>query len=232
VVLYELIAMPDQRVPDPENGNPHPAKLLQEMVGDSLGFKHQIDRIDYKTENMVHSDLSPREMELARHKRGDDELAILADLILDMLRKMNDEYAEPVAPFDLAILSDPDGGIKLRRILARTIGDSGSPASLLHPTLLRSLIEDRNERAVEVFQQQLDEGKRRIAFFWGAAHMPDLEKRLILEYGFQREDVRWRNAWDLREGSVERAPLDSAIEKAVRSILESALDELFKNPKP
>ena len=91
------------------------------------------------------------------------------------------------------------------------------------------MIDDRNARAMEVFQEQVDQGKRRIAFFWGASHMPDFEKRLILGYGLEPDGLHWRNAWDLREGSVERAPLDSVLEKTVRSLLDDVLDELFED---
>lgn len=232
VVLYELIADAGRRVPDPGAATPHPARILQNLLGDSLGFEHQIHRIDYRAENMVHADLSPQEMVAARYKRGDDEMAVFADVFLQLLRQANNptQPAEPIALLDPAILSDPDGGIELRRMMARSLDDPNSAAGLLPRTLLKSLIDDRNQRAVDVFQEQLDQGKRRIAFFWGAAHMPDLEKRLVMQYGFQRENMRWRNAWDLREGSFERAPLDSAIESAVRSIVDGALDDLFRQP--
>lgn len=233
VVLYEMIAEAGKQIPDPEaEATPHPARMLQQMVGDSLGFKHQIDEIDYKADNLVHCDLSPSEMRDARLKRGDDDIVLLADIVVDMLKKMGDvaQTDTSIEPFDLTILQDPDGGIKLRRMMASTLDGADSPASFLYPTQLRSLINDRNERAMEVFQQQVDKGHRKIAFFWGAAHMPDLERRLMLEYGFQRENVRWRDAWDLREGSIEGAPLDSAVEKAVRSVLNGALDEIFQKP--
>jgi hypothetical protein len=128
---------------------------------------------------------------------------------------------------DLDFLADPDSGIKLRRMLAKTFDSANTPHALLRPTQVRSLLDDRNERAMNVLQEQLDKGKTRIAFFWGAAHMPDLEKRLILGYGFERQSVRWRNAWDLREGAVSRAPLDSILEKRVRSALDEVLDSLF-----
>ena len=232
VVLYELVADADQRVPDPGNGASHPARLFQDLFGDLLGFEHQINRINYKAENMVHADLSPQEMVAARYKRGDDGFSVMADVLLQLLRQADDQTSQtgPLAFFDPAILSDPDGGIRLRRMMAQSFDDPNSPTALLPQSLKRSLIDDRNRRAVEVFQEQLDKGERNIAFFWGAAHMPDLEKRLIMEYGFQRDGVHWRSAWDLREGSFERAPLDSAVETAVRSIVDGALDDLFKQP--
>lgn len=231
VVLYELIAAPEQQVPDPNNGSPHPAKLLQQLVGDSLGFKHQIDQIDYKAANMVHSDLTPAEMEAAKRQRGDGDFVLLADVLVDLLRQATedgqDQSTDSPLPLSLDVLSDPDGGIKVRRMLATAFSNSGSPESLLHPSQMRSLIKDRNERVMDVLQQQIDKGHRRIALFWGAAHMPDLERRLMLGYGVQPDGVMWRNAWDLREGAVERAPLQNVLEKTLRGVLNDALDDLF-----
>jgi hypothetical protein len=244
-VLYELIAPPELTVPTQEGSDkkqapPHPMKILQELMGDSLGFVHQTDAINYKAENMVHADLSPAEMKAARLQRGDDDLMMLADAVVEMLRKASsdpsdtesdDDIDDVVDLLDLDFLSDPDSGIKLRRMLAKTFDTSHAPHALLRPTQVRSLIDDRNERAMEVLQEQIDQGRTRIAFFWGAAHMPDLEKRMILGYGFERESVRWRNAWDLREGAVSRAPLDSILEKRVRSTLDDVLDSLFEKRK-
>ena len=247
-VLYELIAAPEHAVPNKEpepSENPepnkkpvgvHPTKILQQLMGDSLGFVHQTEAIDYKAENMVHADLSPEEMRAARLQRGDDDIMMLADAVFEMLRKATDDPGDTesdddiddvVNLLDLSFLSDPDSGIKLRRMLAKTFDTTSPTHAVLRPTQVRSLIDDRNERAMEVLQEQIDKGKQHIAFFWGAAHMPDLEKRLILGYGFERENVRWRNAWDLREGAVARAPIDSILEKRVRSTLDDVLDTLF-----
>ncbi len=39
---------------------------------------------------------------------------------------------------------------------------------------------------------------QRIAIFYGAAHMPDMEERL-LAMGFTKTGERWLRAWDLRK---------------------------------
>ena len=65
-------------------------------------------------------------------------------------------------------------------------------------TLNTLLIEDRNQAALKVFQTEMAGGKRKMALFYGAAHMPDFEKRLLADYGLKRDKVEWITAWDLR----------------------------------
>ena len=36
-----------------------------------------------------------------------------------------------------------------------------------------------------------------LAIFYGAAHFPDMEKRMIEKMGFERKGVRWVTAWEL-----------------------------------
>jgi hypothetical protein len=35
--------------------------------------------------------------------------------------------------------------------------------------------------------------------------MPDLERRLVEDFGFERQGVQWREAWDLREKPAAKA---------------------------
>jgi hypothetical protein len=55
----------------------------------------------------------------------------------------------------------------------------------------------RNDACIEVLQQQIAAGKKRIAIFYGSAHMPDFERRLLDNFGMQRHSIRWFDAWDL-----------------------------------
>lgn len=230
-VLYELIAPEDRQIPNADSENLHPAQLLQQIVSDGLGFAHQIAEVNYKADNMIHSDLSPKEMAAARKKRGEDDFVLLADMFLDLVKQMNrnasageDDAEGETAAFDLELLSDPDGGVKIRRMLATTFNGADA-ATALRPTQHASIIRDRNGRAMKVLQEQLDKGKRRVALFWGAAHMPDFERQLILAYGVEPAGVNWRSAWDLRDGAVRRAPIETLIERTLRDVLGDALSE-------
>ena len=55
----------------------------------------------------------------------------------------------------------------------------------------------RNRVALKVLGDQIRDRKRRLAVFYGAGHMPDLEKQL-LERGFRKVRHEWLTAWDLR----------------------------------
>ena len=59
------------------------------------------------------------------------------------------------------------------------------------------LLEGRNDRALEVLAQQLAAGKREIGIYYGAAHMPDMEAKLIRDFGFHKVSERTLVAWDI-----------------------------------
>ena len=41
--------------------------------------------------------------------------------------------------------------------------------------------------------------KKNLAIFYGAAHLPDLEERMVEKMGFERKATRWVTAWKLPE---------------------------------
>ena len=61
------------------------------------------------------------------------------------------------------------------------------------------ILTDRNKVALGVLRKQLKGGKKNLAIFYGAAHLPDMEKRMIEKMGFERKGMRWVAAWDLPE---------------------------------
>ena len=72
------------------------------------------------------------------------------------------------------------------------------PEGSLGPTITRILVADRNQAALKVFQKELAQGKKKIGILYGAAHMPDFEKRLREDFGLKRAGEQWLTAWDLR----------------------------------
>ena len=47
---------------------------------------------------------------------------------------------------------------------------------------------------MEVLDREIAKGGKKIGVFYGAAHFPDMEKRL-LEKGFVRVKSQWLTAW-------------------------------------
>ena len=60
------------------------------------------------------------------------------------------------------------------------------------------IIGDRNIKCLKVMNEQITGGKKNIGIFYGAAHFPDMEERMI-EMGFKQTNHRWLNAWHLKK---------------------------------
>ena len=86
--------------------------------------------------------------------------------------------------------------------MSQQFEDAGGDVGL-GGTINRLLVEDRNKACIKVLQQQLTAGKKRIAIFYGAAHMPDFDKRLKEDFGMKRTDSEWITAWNLADDGRE-----------------------------
>jgi hypothetical protein len=211
VVLYELVAQPGTVIPKGGKKKDDPLSLIMQVVKMVLDLELQTERIDYTKKNFVHADLSPEQMAEAIHKRGDDGLTLVLGFAADLLRQENlremqakeqpkPDSSTPAPDLDiLSLLLDQDGPIKLKRMLAEQLQRMSSPADGLGPTLNNILITDRNEAALKVFQKEMAKGKKKIAIFYGAGHMPDFEKHLRLDFGLERKSIQWLEAWDLED---------------------------------
>jgi hypothetical protein len=67
------------------------------------------------------------------------------------------------------------------------------------------IVGERNKAAMTALKEQLSAGKQKLAIFYGAAHLPDMEVRLR-ELGFHKRGQRWLVAWDMvkKEDQVPR----------------------------
>src|SRR5262249_24662438 len=195
-VLYELVAPEGNKPPKGGEKSDNPVALLLQGMKLFLGLKYQLEIIDYQKPNFIHADLSPEGMKKAMKERGDDEMTIILGVIADFLRKknLNADKPEPQAPdISPADLLNPN---KFKKLMAQQFEDAGGDVSL-GGTIDRLLVEDRNKSCIKVLQQQLTVGKKKIAIFYGAAHMPDFEKRLKEDFGMKRTESEWITAWNL-----------------------------------
>jgi hypothetical protein len=207
VVLYELVAPQGTRIPKGgRRDTDNPLALLQQLMKGALQLESQTEQIDYTRKHFVHADLSPDQMAEAMKERGDNGLTLILGITADMMRLMNRQEmqrqkapAKPDPELDLfSLLVDPNGPVKLKRVMAEQMETMESPDTGLGQTLNTILITDRNKAALQVFQKELAKGKKKIALFYGAGHMPDFEQRLRADFGLKKESEQWLPAWDLR----------------------------------
>jgi hypothetical protein len=199
VVLYELVAPEGTRVP---KGGGKPRGVisgLQNGMKDMLELEFQLNEVDYTPDNFVHADMSPEAFTKAMADRGESIWSMMFRL---MGQAMAQQAAGKNAPNDLEILMalfDRNRALKLKRILAGQFENLEFVTSALSGPNGSALIEGRNEAALAVLKKQIEAGKKKVAIFYGAGHMPDLEKRLIADFGLKHDGERWIEAWNLRD---------------------------------
>lgn len=220
VVLYELVAPEGTRIPKggKREGGLNPLAMMQQMMKMGMNLESQTELIDYTKKNFVHADMSPDQIAEAMKKRGDDPLTLILSVATEMIRQQNRQAQEkdknPHAQPDLdplTLLLDPDGPNKLKKVMATQMEDLDGATAGLGQTLNTILITDRNGAAMKVFAKELANGKKKIAIFYGAAHMPDFEKRLRDDFGLKRGSEQWFTAWDLQQKAQPRNGLEDLL---------------------
>jgi hypothetical protein len=207
-VLYELVAPPGER-PKPGRKPSGAIGSAQQGLTRLLGLEFQLESIDYAADNFVHADLSPREFQQAMKKRGESWWSMFTKLMREGMERA--ERGESDVPeigvgelFGLLFGGGADRQVKLRRMMAEQFTDMDVLTSAFGGEEGSTLITDRNAAALRVLRRQIAKGDKRIAIFYGAAHMDDFDRRLREDFALQPRETTWLEAWDLREPAVRK----------------------------
>lgn len=203
-VLYELVARPEDRPRRNEKrASGNPVSSIQTGMKDSLKLAFQLDEIDYQAKNFVHADMSPEEFGEDMSRRNDGVVSIFARVMgagfaTQNSRRNSDAQAEMMA----ALFSR--NTVKLRRAMAmqfETMDDQMS--GLADKDGKSTLLTERNRKAFEVLQQQLNAGKRKVGVFYGAGHLVDMHERLLRDFQAEPIGTDWVDAWDLSDDAAK-----------------------------
>ena len=208
-VLYELVAPPDARVPKPGRKPSGAIGSAQQGLTRLLGLSFQLEEIDYSAPNFVHADLSPKEFDAAMRKRGESWWSMFTKLMQEGVAraergKSTGGDVSLGEVFGLLFGSEQGRQVKLRRLMAEQFTDMEVLTATFGGEEGSTLITDRNAAALTVLRREIAAGRRRIAIFYGAAHMEDFDQRLQEDFGLQPRETVWLEAWDLREAAAEK----------------------------
>ena len=96
----------------------------------------------------------------------------------------------------LMIMRQEDPSMDLKRLVGQEFDSMEKLIMGMESNGGTSIIGERNRFALEVLDKEIKTGKKRLAIFYGAAHLPDMEKRLLAQ-GFKVQKIDWVKAWDL-----------------------------------
>lgn len=197
-VLYELVAPPDARIPEKGRKSNHPVSLLQRGMKQVLDLEFQLDLIDYKAANMVHADMSPDEFSEAMKQRGESFWTLFWRMLsYGMAQQAKSADRMPSDWEIIAALFDRKRSHVLKRMLAEQMLDLDGMTAALEGEKGSALLAGRNAKALEIMEKTVAQGKRRLAIFYGAAHMPDFYDRLTTRYKLRPTKTEWIEAWNL-----------------------------------
>lgn len=190
----------------------------QIKMSEALGMVHQKDGIDYLADNFVRGDMDAEDFIIQLFSNGD-----VGEFFVDnFFSGFSDETLGQMEGWGIVLLSAKNRRLALRRLFAVELSDSelndidketrrlekGEPNDDVDSDALQKasgeeregvLIHLRNKKAIEAVKKELDAGKTKIAVFYGAAHLPDLNRRIEKNLGLTRDgEPRWFNAWNMR----------------------------------
>jgi hypothetical protein len=220
-VLFELIGDPERLTgaqPPGDAQQPLPPgagalSVIQQAAGDYLDLSFQLTAIDYTGKNMVHADATREEFARMQRERGETTATLFARAMqAQMVAEMGNPKSSAAArEFDtfglLRILLSRDSAAAFKKALAKTFDQMESMTALMEGDDRSAVLSGRNEVVVNKIKEVLALKKqRRIAVFYGGAHMPGIEASLIKEMKAKASGEEWLAAWTMpKPGDIPAA---------------------------
>lgn len=202
-LLYEMVK-PAGVDPSQLKRSDSGVSMIQRMMKNALKLQFQLDAVDYSPSNFVHADMTPEAFEKAQGEQGESLSGLMFETMMQQHALMTPGDAVRENLRFLAALTNKNRSHALKLYLGKQIGDmekaviglDGKPDEEGN-TNGSVLLHGRNEVAIRVLREQINfKRHRKIGIFYGAAHMPDMEKRL-LNMGFRKVRSEWLTAWDM-----------------------------------
>lgn len=202
VVLYELVGGEFRdREKLKSSGDAERMKWvgwLQETMKKSLGLMGQLEGIDYNAKNFVHADMTTGQFFGSQEKKQESFVGLLFKAWQTQIAVAaeGDMPDQPGLAKLLEILCSKDSPTELKRLVGREFDQVERIMAGVEAGGGTVLIGERNRVALEVLDREIVKGRKNLAVFYGAAHLPDMEQRLAAR-GFKKKAVEWMTAWDL-----------------------------------
>lgn len=174
--------------------------VLQLGMKDALGFEFQLGGVDYSPKNFVHADMTAEEFEASMAKRGESFSEMLAR---EMSKSMLEQQKQNPLAMNLDMMISAlasDRLYRVRRIAAAQLEKADEGDAFAGYDGSSTIITERNIKALEILRKQLTSSAKpkKLAVFYGAGHLADMEKRMTHVFGYERTGESWLTAWHLR----------------------------------
>lgn len=201
-VLYELVGDPKALLAKgKEKEAPNPLRNLQKMAGSMLRLDFQLDNINYDRPNFVHADLSVEEFAQRQNNRGENLMSLLGRAMrMEREGKLpGAESAQDISlPELLSALSGADGADSLKILMAKVFDGAEEMMESFEGQDGTVILTERNKVVSAKLKESVDGGKKHLAIFYGAGHLPGIEA-LLKEGGYACQQETWMPAWKMKK---------------------------------
>lgn len=202
VVLYELVAEPDEVPLRGSRGSGSLIGFIQQAMAEFLGIGFQLEEVDYSQTNFLHADLTPSQLDALMAGKNENFFTMFLNLVMAQMAEQN--TASGRSPSSLTMLSlmnamnSENQNDAVKFLFAEELGRSGGVIVGQELEQGLTLLGDRNRAALRVLREALQNPDfRQISIFYGAAHMPGIEREIAATLGFSRVGLAWRTAWKI-----------------------------------
>jgi hypothetical protein len=203
-VLFELVGdpaalteMPDahaQRQPD------NAVSFIQQAASKHLDLTFQLGAIDYSKKNMVHADASAQDFARMQAERGENVLTLFVGAMqAQMSSGANRAAMRELDTFALIrILMSEDSAAEFKKALAKNFDQMESMIAAMEGPRGSAVLSGRNGVVLKKLKEVLaNRRQRRIAVFFGGAHMPGIETSLVTDMDAKISSEEWLAAWTM-----------------------------------
>jgi hypothetical protein len=215
-VLYEGVKPTDSSVVamKPEAGAP---PSIYKILSDAIGLDFQLSDIDYSRSTWKNVDLSWQTITALNKEatKGKPDQ-------LDMIKSAFEPKGQMVTALTGMLAKATPGTREAYKLMIVKLSAAGlGPA--LDPTTNEIVINARNRKVVDTISSVLAQpnAPKSIGVFYGALHLPSMEKSLATKFGYSEAESRW-----LTSATADPAKLDATGKQLI-----AAVDQMLK-PKP
>jgi len=205
VVLYELVANADERpTSDSEIADMSAISYMQRALGNFLNISFQLEQIDYSSKNFVHADLNPEQLSKIMIEKDQNFFSMFLSLAVSQQVAEQAAIEAGAQRSSLNMISIlkalimEDRAVSFKYLFAQELG---RPDGLVFAPEIESeltILGDRNLAAVNALGRVLEDSTAKfITIFYGAAHMPGIERALTTRFDFEQSEKRWITAWEI-----------------------------------
>ena len=207
-VLFEMVGDPrgltrNKPEPDEPQRGGGAVSAIQQAASRHLDLTFQLGAIDYTGKNMVHADASADEFARMQQERGENVLTMFVSVMQAQLRSQS-SAANRAAMSELdtlaliRILMSPDSAAEFKKALAKNFDQMESMTAAMEGPRGLAILSGRNEVVMKKMKEVLARRQqRRIAVFYGGAHMPGIEASLVGDLKAKASTEEWLAAWTM-----------------------------------